>query len=159
MSDSWDALTDREREISPPQALVQPRAPLGEVSGMVGSLLSEEPYIEPAADARKTPGIPQATLDKAIATLEVWMRPIEGGAAARDLNGADRGRRHKPRLHSVRYVSPVRRASPPLFESMEIIGKPVTVARLKAARASVTPVWRGLTRRCDPTLTAKSLRQ
>ena len=54
-ADSWDALTDREREILTDSVeLVQPRVRLlGEVSGMVGSLLSTEEYIEPEKDARK----------------------------------------------------------------------------------------------------------
>ena len=43
---------------------------------------------------------------------------------------------YKPRLAfgPVRVAVSGRRVSPPLFESMEIIGKPVTVARLKGLR-------------------------
>ena len=52
-ADNWDALTDREREVLTAAApLVQPRVRLlGEVAGMVGSLLSTEEYLEPADDA------------------------------------------------------------------------------------------------------------
>ena len=59
-ADSWDALTDREREVLTAAApLVQPRVRLlGEVAGMVGSLLSTEGYIEPDADAKKQLRIP-----------------------------------------------------------------------------------------------------
>ena len=55
-ADSWDALTDREREVlSASVELVQPRVRLlGEVAGMVGSLLSTEGYIEPDDDARSS---------------------------------------------------------------------------------------------------------
>ena len=51
-ADNWDALTDREREVLTAAApLVQPRVRLlGEVAGMVGSLLSTEGYLEPADD-------------------------------------------------------------------------------------------------------------
>mgnify|MGYP000512027410 CR=1 FL=1 len=71
-ADSWDALTDREREIlSASVELVQPRVRLlGEVAGMVGSLLSTEGYIEPDADARKQlKDSAPAVLDAAIASL------------------------------------------------------------------------------------------
>lgn len=140
-ADSWDALTDREREILTAAApLVQPRVRLlGEVSGMVGSLLSEEPYIEPATDARKTlKDSAGDVLDKAIATLEgVDEADWKAEPLHETLNKAlieDAG--YKPRLAfgPVRVAVSGRRVSPPLFESMEIIGKPVTVARLKGLR-------------------------
>ena len=140
-ADSWDALTDRERAILTASApLVQPRVRLlGEVSGMVGSLLSGEPYIEPAADARKTlKDSAGDVLDKAIATLEaVDEADWKAEPLHETLNKAlieDAG--YKPRLAfgPVRVAVSGRRVSPPLFESMEIIGKPVTVARLKGLR-------------------------
>lgn len=72
-ADSWDALTDREREVLTAAApLVQPRVRLlGEVAGMVGSLLSTEGYIEPDADAKKQlKDSAPAVLDAAIAALD-----------------------------------------------------------------------------------------
>ena len=71
-ADSWDALTDREREVlSASVELVQPRVRLlGEVAGMVGSLLSTEGYIEPDDDAKKQlKDSAPAVLDAAIAAL------------------------------------------------------------------------------------------
>ena len=43
---------------------------------------------------------------------------------------------YKPRLAfgPVRVAMSGRRVSPPLFESMEIVGKPVSLARLKGLR-------------------------
>lgn len=67
-----DALTDREREVlSASVELVQPRVRLlGEVAGMVGSLLSTEGYIEPDDDAKKQlKDSAPAVLDAAIAAL------------------------------------------------------------------------------------------
>ena len=71
-ADNWDALTDREREVLTAAApLVQPRVRLlGEVAGMVGSLLSTEGYIEPDDDAKKQlKDSAPAVLDAAIAAL------------------------------------------------------------------------------------------
>lgn len=140
-ADSWDALTDREREIlSASVELVQPRVRLlGEVSGMVGSLLSAEGYIEPDADARKQlKDSAPAVLDAAIASLfavadDDWKTDI----LHETLNKAlveDGG--YKPRLAfgPVRVAMSGRRVSPPLFESMEIVGKEISLARLQGLR-------------------------
>ncbi|OZG64764.1 glutamate--tRNA ligase [Bifidobacterium eulemuris] len=140
-AETWDALTDREREILTASAeLVQPRVRLlGEVAGMVGSLLSEEGYIEPEDDARKTLKDSAAdVLDKAITALEGadeanWKaEPLHEllNVALIDEGG------YKPRLAfgPVRVAVSGRRVSPPLFESMEILGKELTVARLKGLR-------------------------
>ena len=142
-ADSWDALTDRERAILTAAApLVQPRVRLlGEMAGMVGSLLSTEGYIEPAADARKTlKDSAGDVLDRAIAALEA----VDGSAETwkaeplhETLNAAliDEGG-YKPRLAfgPVRVAVSGRRVSPPLFESMEILGKDLTLARLRGLR-------------------------
>ena len=140
-ADSWDTLTDREREVLTAAApLVQPRVRLlGEVAGMVGSLLSTEGYIEPDADAKKQlKDSAPAVLDAAIAALDA----VAEGDWKTDflhemLNKAlveDGG--YKPRLAfgPVRVAMSGRRVSPPLFESMEIVGKDVAMARLKGLR-------------------------
>ncbi|WP_169275781.1 glutamate--tRNA ligase [Bifidobacterium moraviense] len=140
-ADAWDALTDRERTILTAAApLVQPRVRLlGEVAGMVGSLLSEEGYIEPDADARKTLKDSAAeVLDKAIAALEgadesEWKaEPLHELLNVKLIEEGG----YKPRLAfgPVRVAVSGRRVSPPLFESMEILGKDLTVARLKGLR-------------------------
>ena len=140
-ADSWDALTDREREIlSASVELVQPRVRLlGEVAGMVGSLLSTEGYIEPDADARKQlKDSAPAVLDAAIASLSAvadddWKTAIlhETLNTARVEDGG-----YKPRLAfgPVRVAMSGRRVSPPLFESMEIVGKEISLARLQGLR-------------------------
>mgnify|MGYP000150201792 FL=1 len=141
-ADNWDALTDREREVLTAAApLVQPRVRLlGEVAGMVGSLLSTEGYLEPADDAKKQlKDSAGEVLDKAIAALEaVDEADWKTDNLHETLNKAlveDGG--YKPRLAfgPVRVAMSGRRVSPPLFESMEIVGKPITVARLKGLRA------------------------
>ena len=140
-ADNWDALTDREREVLTAAApLVQPRVRLlGEVAGMVGSLLSTEEYLEPADDAKKQlKDSAGEVLDKAIAALEaVDEADWKTNNLHETLNKAlvEEGG-YKPRLAfgPVRVAMSGRRVSPPLFESMEIVGKPVSLARLKGLR-------------------------
>lgn len=140
-ADSWDALTDREREIlSASVELVQPRVRLlGEVAGMVGSLLSAEGYIEPDADARKQlKDSAPAVLDAAIAALSAvadddWKTDI----LHETLNKAlveDGGCKPRLAFGPVRVAMSGRRVSPPLFESMEIVGKEISLARLQGLR-------------------------
>ena len=133
-ADSWDALTDREREVlSASVELVQPRVRLlGEVAGMVGSLLSTEGYIEPDDDAKKQ------LKDSGIAALsdvaeDDWKTDFLHETLNKSLI-EDGG--YKPRLAfgPVRVAMSGRRVSPPLFESMEIVGKEITVARLQGLR-------------------------
>ena len=140
-ADNWDALTAREQEILTAAApLVQPRVRLlGEVAGMVGSLLSDKGYIEPDDDARKTlKDSAGEVLDKAIEALEGVAEADWKAEPLHELLNVklieDGG--YKPRLAfgPVRVAVSGRRVSPPLFESMEILGKDVTVARLKGLR-------------------------
>lgn len=140
-AESWAGLTDRERSIlTAAVPLVQPRVRLlGEVGGMVASLLSQEAFIEPDPDARKQlKSSAGEVLDEAIDALD---GVEEAGWNAEDLHQLlntalveDGG--YKPRLAfgPVRVAVSGRRVSPPLFESMEIIGKPVTLARLRGLR-------------------------
>lgn len=140
-ADSWDALTDREREVlSASVELVQPRVRLlGEVAGMVGSLLSTEGCIEPDDDAKKQlKDSAPAVLDAAIAALsdvaeDDWKTDFLHETLNKSLI-EDGG--YKPRLAfgPVRVAMSGRRVSPPLFESMEIVGKEITVARLQGLR-------------------------
>lgn len=137
-ADSWDALTTREQRILHAAApLVQTRVRLlGEVSGMVGSLLSNAGYIEPEADARKQlKASAGEVLAKAIEVLESassddWKTDTLHELLTKAL--VDEGG-YKPRLAfgPIRVAVSGRRVSPPLFESMEIIGKDVTLARLR----------------------------
>lgn len=143
-ADSWEKLTDRERDILTKSVeLVQTRVRLlGEVAGMVGSLLSTEEYLEPAEDAvKQLKASAPEVLDAAITALDaVSEDEWKTDNLHETLNKAlieEAG--YKPRLAfgPVRVAMSGRRVSPPLFESMEIIGKPVSMARLKNLRAHV----------------------
>ena len=106
---------------------------------MVASLLSRDGYIEPDDDARKQlKGSSEDVLDRAVAALE----GVDEGAWTAEnlhetLNAALlEGMGYKPRqaFGPVRVALSGRRVSPPLFESMEIVGKDVTIARLRGLR-------------------------
>jgi glutamyl-tRNA synthetase len=141
-ADTWEGLTEREQSILTAAApLVQSRVRLlGEVSGMVGALLSTEGYIEPDDDARKT------LKDSAAAVLDIAIAALEGVGEGDwktdqlhellNVKLIEEGG-YKPRLAfgPVRVAVSGRRVSPPLFESMEILGKDLTIARLKGLAA------------------------
>lgn len=146
-AETWDGLTDREREVLTAAApLVQPRVRLlGEVAGMAGSLLSAEEYIEPDKDATKQ--LKESAgdvLDMAVQALDAvdeadWATDMLHDTLNKAL--VEEGG-YKPRLAfgPVRVAMSGRRVSPPLFESMEIVGKPVTMARLKNLRAHLDEI-------------------
>ncbi|TCD54139.1 glutamate--tRNA ligase [Alloscardovia theropitheci] len=140
-AENWDELTDRERQIlTDSVGLVQPRVRLlGEVSGMVASLLSEEEYIEPEADARKQLKDSAAeVLDMAVATMAEIPAEEFKAEHVHEVLTAELVEKAgiKPRLAfgPVRVAVSGRRVSPPLFESMEILGKDLSIARLAELR-------------------------
>ena len=140
-ADSWDKLTPREQQVlSDSVELVQPRVRLlGEVSGMVGSLLSEEPYIAPEPDAiKQLKDESDDVLAKAADALEGVEEGQWKAQSLHDLLDAELIEKagYKPRkaYGPVRVAVSGRRVSPPLFESMEILGKDLTVARLRSLR-------------------------
>ncbi|WP_264796569.1 glutamate--tRNA ligase [Arthrobacter mangrovi] len=134
-----ETLTDRENEILTEAApLVQERIGLlGEAPEMLSFLFKADDGIDVAADARK--GLPEnlaEALDAALAALE----PV-GDWTAENIQQALRsalvdGLGLKPRLAfgPVRTAVSGRRISPPLFESMVILGKDSSLARIKAFR-------------------------
>ncbi|WP_336714925.1 glutamate--tRNA ligase [Arthrobacter sp. USHLN218] len=134
-----ESLTDREDEILTEAApLVQERIGLlGEAPEMLAFLFKADNEIDVAADARK--GLPEnlaEALDAALAALE----PV-GEWTAENIQLALRsalvdGLGLKPRLAfgPVRTAVSGRRISPPLFESMVILGKDSSLARIKAFR-------------------------
>ncbi|MGF9661592.1 glutamate--tRNA ligase [Arthrobacter crystallopoietes] len=134
-----ETLTDRENEILTEAApLVQERIGLlGEAPEMLAFLFKADNEIDVAADARK--GLPEnlsEALDAALAALE----PV-GEWTAENIQQALRsalvdGLGLKPRLAfgPVRTAVSGRRISPPLFESMVILGKDSSLARIKAFR-------------------------
>nr|WP_163227337.1 glutamate--tRNA ligase [Bifidobacterium choloepi] len=146
-ADNWDALTEWEQEVLTKAApLVQSRVRLlGEVGGMVGSLLSTEEYIAPDKDAVKQLKDSSAdVLDAAIAACE---NISDDGWTTDNLHETltdvlvEKGG-YKPRLAfgPVRVAMSGRRVSPPLFESMEIVGKDISVARLKGLREHLAEI-------------------
>ncbi|WP_422933471.1 glutamate--tRNA ligase [Sinomonas sp. P47F7] len=134
-----EALSARDEEILTEAApLIQERITLlGEAPGMIAFLFAADSAIEVEDDARK--GLPENVADvvgAAIAALE----PLESWTAEA-IQDALRvalveGLGIKPRLAfgPVRTAVSGRRVSPPLFESMVILGKDSSLARLKAFR-------------------------
>lgn len=121
--------------------LVQERVGLlGEVPGMVGFLFTEDDdlTIEPDA-ATSLKDDAAAVLDAGVTALE----PLDDFTTA-SIETALRsslvdGLGLKPRLAfgPLRVAVSGRRISPPLFESMELLGRESTLARLRALRASL----------------------
>jgi glutamyl-tRNA synthetase len=134
-----EVLTKREQLILADAApLVQERITLlGEAPEMLAFLFKNDDQIDVAQDARK--GLPEnltEALDAALAALE----PVEEWTAE-NIQTALRaalvdGLGLKPRLAfgPVRTAVSGRRISPPLFESMVILGKESSLARLKSFR-------------------------
>ncbi|KHL00490.1 glutamate--tRNA ligase [Sinomonas humi] len=134
-----ETLNTREEQILTEGApLIQERITLlGEAPGMLGFLFAEDASITVEDDARK--GLPEnlaEVLDAAIAALEPlteWTaEAIQDALRTALVDGLG----IKPRLAfgPVRVAVSGRRVSPPLFESMVILGKDSSLARLKAFR-------------------------
>ena len=141
-ADSFEALNDREREILAEAApLVQTRIQvLGEASGMLGFLFVADDALEMDEKAiSKLKDNAADVLDAAIETVEglteFTTASLEESLRARivDEMGV------KPRLAfgPLRVAVTGRQVSPPLFESMEILGRDSSLARLRALRASL----------------------
>ncbi|MGX1160575.1 glutamyl-tRNA synthetase [Arthrobacter sp. SLBN-100] len=134
-----EQLTARQEEILAEAApLIQERiALLGEAPEMLGFLFKPDDAIDIAADARK--GLPEnltEVLDAAIAALE----PVEDWspdtiqAALKQALVEDLGLKPRLAFGPVRTAVSGRRISPPLFESMVILGKESSLRRLKTFR-------------------------
>lgn len=132
-----ETLTPREEAILTEAApLIQERITLlGEAPGMIGFLFAADSAIEVEDDARK--GLPENVADvvgaaiAALEPLEDWTaEAIQDALRAALVEGLG----IKPRLAfgPVRTAVSGRRVSPPLFESMVILGKDLSLARLKA---------------------------
>ncbi|WAB81758.1 glutamate--tRNA ligase [Microcella daejeonensis] len=121
--------------------LVQERVGLlGEVPGMLGFLFVDDEALVVEDDARGSLGADApAVLDAGLAALEglddFTPEPIEAALRAAIVDGLGL----KPRLAfgPLRVALSGRRVSPPLFESMELLGRDSTLARLRALRATV----------------------
>ncbi|MET3142004.1 UNVERIFIED_ORG: glutamyl-tRNA synthetase [Arthrobacter sp. UYEF2] len=134
-----EILTDREEEILTEAApLVQERITLlGEAPEMLAFLFKADDAIDVADDARK--GLPAnltEVLDAALAALEPvqdW-NPEEIQATLKQALVEDLGLKPRLAFGPVRTAVSGRRISPPLFESMVILGKDSSLSRLRAFR-------------------------
>ncbi|MEO5314077.1 glutamate--tRNA ligase [Pseudarthrobacter sp. CC12] len=134
-----EILTDREEEILTEAApLVQERITLlGEAPEMLAFLFKADDAVDVADDARK--GLPanlSEVLDAALAALEPvadWTAEnIQ--AALKEALVEDMGIKPRLAFGPVRTAVSGRRVSPPLFESMVILGKESSLRRLRAFR-------------------------
>ncbi|MFW3169451.1 glutamate--tRNA ligase [Geodermatophilus sp. CPCC 206100] len=113
---------------------------LSEAVGLLRFLFVEEVEIEPAAAAKQLAG-PEAAevLDAATTALRdlpAWTTPdIEGALKQALVEGL--GRKPRQAFGPVRVAVSGRTVSPPLYESIELLGRERTLARLAAARATV----------------------
>jgi glutamyl-tRNA synthetase len=134
-----EQLTERQEQILTDAApLIQERiALLGEAPDMLGFLFKADDAIDIADDARK--GLPQnleEVLDAAIAALqpvEEWT-PDTIQAALKQALVEDLGIKPRLAFGPVRTAVSGRRISPPLFESMVILGKESSLRRLRTFR-------------------------
>lgn len=136
-----EELTDRENEIlSEAAPLVQERITLlGEAPEMLEFLFTEDAAISPAADALK--GLPENTaevLDAGLAALEAapqWdaetIQEVLKSALVEEL-----GIKPRHAFGPIRTAVAGKRVSPPLFESMVILGKESSLNRVRAFRAT-----------------------
>lgn len=134
-----EILTDREEEILTEAApLIQERITLlGEAPEMLAFLFKADDAIDIADDARK--GLPDnlaEVLDAAIAALEPveeWT-PDNIQTALKQALVEDLGIKPRLAFGPIRTAVSGRRISPPLFESMVILGKESSLRRLRTFR-------------------------
>jgi len=134
-----ETLTAREEEILAEAApLIQERISLlGEAPEMLAFLFKADDAVDVADDARK--GLPAnltEVLDAALASLEPLHEWTAESIQAALKESLVEGLGVKPRLAfgPVRTAISGRRISPPLFESMVILGRDSSLARLRAFR-------------------------
>jgi len=121
--------------------LVQERmVALDESAGMLGFLFVDEPEMDEAAAASVLTPSALSTLDeafKALVDLGEWTTPaIEDALRSSLIDGL--GLKPRVAFGPIRVAVSGRRVSPPLFESLELLGRERTLARLDAAIARIT---------------------
>lgn len=133
---TFEELSEREQEILTAAApLVQERMQLlGEAPALLGFLFKKDEEIETAPDAAKQlkESAPQvlAAATEVLTNLEDWSTDaIQSALKEAIVEGLE----IKPRLAfgPIRTAVSGERISPPLFESMEILGKESSLARIK----------------------------
>ncbi|ACQ79821.1 glutamyl-tRNA synthetase [Beutenbergia cavernae DSM 12333] len=142
VADSYADLPPESRALLDAGApLVQERMVLlGEAPGMLGFLFTADDAVTVEDDARAAlTDDAGAILDAAVAALEgvepFEAQPIQDALRAAIVDGLG----IKPRIAftPLRVAVTGRRVSPPLFESMEILGRDAALARLRRLRASL----------------------
>jgi glutamyl-tRNA synthetase len=114
---------------------------LSEAVGLLGFLFVDEVEIDPAAAEKQLSGQDAVeVLDAAVAALselDDWSTPaIEEALKTALVEGL--GRKPRQAFGPVRVAISGRTVSPPLYESIELLGRERTLARLDAARAVAT---------------------
>jgi len=133
---------DEQRVVETAAPLVQERVSrLTEAADMLGFLLVDEAHfaVDEEAARRSLTEEGRPVLDEAVAALgrlEVWeSAPIEAALRTALVDGL--GLKPKHAFGPVRVAVTGRRVSPPLFESLEILGRDRTLARLRAVLGSL----------------------
>jgi glutamyl-tRNA synthetase len=134
---------DEDRVLRAIAPLAQERmVVLSEAVGLLGFLFVDKVEIDPAAAEKQLSG-PEAVevLDAASAALSAltdWSAPvIEEALKTALVDGL--GRKPRQAFGPVRVAISGRTVSPPLYESIELLGRERTLARLAAARAIAAP--------------------
>ncbi|MGY5885662.1 glutamate--tRNA ligase [Modestobacter lacusdianchii] len=113
---------------------------LSDAVGLLGFLFTEDVEIDPAAADKQLGAGAGEVLDAAVAALQAlpeWTTPaIETALKEALVEGL--GRKPRQAFGPVRVAVSGRTVSPPLYESMELLGRDRTLARLAAARATAT---------------------
>ncbi|HLS48608.1 MAG TPA: glutamate--tRNA ligase [Actinomycetaceae bacterium] len=136
-----DLPVDEQELLTAAAPLLQERMTLlGEAPGMLGFLFVADEAVTIEDDARKAlrPEAPEV-LDRAIETLE-GLPDFSADAQQEALRAVlvdDMGIKPRFAYAPLRVAITGRRVSPPLFESMEILGKESSLARLRSLRAAI----------------------
>jgi glutamyl-tRNA synthetase len=113
---------------------------LSDAVGLLGFLFTEDVEIEPAAAEKQLGAGAGEVLDAASAALQAlpeWTTAaIETALKEALVDGL--GRKPRQAFGPVRVAVSGRTVSPPLYESMELLGRERTLARLAAARGAAT---------------------
>ncbi|MGY1769793.1 glutamate--tRNA ligase [Blastococcus sp. SYSU D00813] len=131
---------EQERVLAAIAPLAQERMiTLSDAVGLLGFLFTDDVEIDPAAAAKQLAGADAAeVLDAAtaaLADLGDWSTAaIEEALKAALVDGL--GRKPRQAFGPVRVAVSGRTVSPPLYESIELLGRERTLARLAAARAA-----------------------
>ncbi|WP_100497765.1 glutamate--tRNA ligase [Geodermatophilus chilensis] len=113
---------------------------LSDAVGLLGFLFVDDVEIDPAAAAKQLAGPEAAEVlgaaQDALRELPEWTTPaIETALKEALVEGL--GRKPRQAFGPVRVAVSGRTVSPPLYESLELLGRERTLARLAAARAAV----------------------